>query len=156
MKVEQLRAAVATIFRRKGKHIMNEEEFLYEASIGLRWYTPSKAAIFLSNAKKFGLITANRDELRPSFDLDGDIEHIIKAPEELAEENQNPVVSIVDMICDRTGQPKSEVMSRVNRLKRELNLETQAAAVLIAAQHGIDVSPLAQAAADELLRSYRK
>ena len=45
-------------------------------------------------------------------------------------------------------------MARINRLKRELNIETQAASILVAAQQGIDVSGLAAAALEELMGSY--
>ncbi len=155
MNIDILKSSVAAIFRRKGKKYVTEEEFIFTASMELRWFPPAKAALFLKNAKRYGLLVSTREGLKPSFELDeGDISQVISPPVEAAEEGQNPVAAIVEIISSRSKQPKSEIMSRINRLKRELNLETQAAAVLIAAQSGIDVSALARSALDELLGSF--
>lgn len=155
MDSELLKSAVAAIFRRKGKRFISDEEFIFAASMELRWFPPAKAAAFLKSAKGYGMVVSSRDGLAPAFNLDDPaIGHIISAPASLLEEPKNPVAAIVDIICSRSGQTKSEVMGRINRLKRELNLETQAAAVLAASQSGIDVTALAQNALDELMESY--
>ena len=154
-KVELLKSSIAAIFRRKGKKYITDEEFIFAASMELRWFPPAKAAAFLKNAKRYGLVVASKEGLMPSFDPDGsDIVQIIEAPLEVAEEAQNPVAEIVDIIGSKTREPKSEIMARINKLKRELNIETQAASILVAAQNGIDVSGLAAAALEELMGSY--
>lgn len=157
MNVELLKSAVAAIFKRKGKKYVTEEEFIFAASMELRWFPPVKASIFMKNAKKYGLLAATKEGLTPTFRLeDADLSQVISSPQEVADETEspNPVATIVELVSQRTGQPKSEVLSRINRLKRELNLETQASAVLVASQSGLDVTQLAKNALDELIANY--
>lgn len=155
MNTDLLKSAVAAIFRRKGKKFVTEEEFIFAASMELRWFPPAKAALFLKNAKSYGMVASTRDGLTPTFPLDDQgIEQVISPPASVVEETQNPVATIVDIICSKTKQTKSEVMARINKLRRELNLETQASAVLVAAEAGIEVAALAQSALDELIESY--
>lgn len=157
MNTDNLKSSVAAIFRRKGKRHLTDEEFIYTASMELRWFPPAKAASFLRNAKIFGLVTSTTEGLTPTFSIeDSSLSQIISSPEEVAEETVDLVAAVVDMVSTSAKLPKSEILARINRLKKELNLETQASAILVAAQSGLDVETLAQGGLDELIRSYGK
>lgn len=157
MNTDNLKSSVAAIYRRKGKRYLTEEEFIYAASMELRWFTPAKAALFLRNAKIYGLLSSTTEGLTPTFSVDDStLSQVITSPAEVAEETVDVVAAVVDLVSTSAKLSKSEVMARINRLKKELNLETQASAILVAAQAGQEVETLAQGGLDELLKSYNK
>lgn len=157
MNTDLLRSAVAAIFRRKGKKYLTEEEFIFAASMELRWFPPARAASLLKNAKIYGMVSSTLEGLTPTFSIeDKNLSQVISPPADAAEEVVDLVATVLDLVSAVAKQPKSEVMARINRLKKELNIETQTSAILVAAQSGLDVEALAQGGLDELIRNYSK
>ncbi|MDH2905451.1 MAG: DUF2240 family protein [Methanomassiliicoccales archaeon] len=153
--IQALKTAVSAIFRRKGKKTITEEEFVFAASMELRWFPPDRAALFLRNAKRAGLILQKEGGICPSFDINSkDIKQVITPPLTIAEEPGDAAAEIVEAIASSLRLSKSEAMARVNRVRKELNLETAAAAVLVGLKEHLDMSEYAELALDEMRRNY--
>ncbi len=153
--VPSLKAAVSAIFRRKGKKTITEDEFMFAASMELRWFPPDKAAIFLQNAKRAALITKKEGGICPSFDVNSpDIRQVITPPASIAEESADVAVEIVGALASGLKLSRSEAMSRVNRMRRDLNLETAAAAVLVGLKENLDMTEFARLALEEQRLNY--
>ncbi len=155
--VKSLRAAVSAIFRRKGKKTITEEEFRFAASMELRWFPPDKAGMFLSNAKRAGLIEHKEGGICPTFDINSpDIKQVITPPPGIADEPGDVAAAVVDVVATSLKLSRSEVMARVNRVRKGMNLETAAAAVLVGLKENIDMTEFASLALDELRRNYHR
>lgn len=153
--MEALKSAVSAIFRRKGKKTITEDEFRFAASMELRWFPPDRAATFLENAKRAGLILQKDGGISPSFDINShDIKQVITPPASIADEPADAVGEIVEAIAFRLKLSKSEVMARVNRVRRDLNLETAAAAVLVGMAERLNMIEYAGLALEEMRRNY--
>lgn len=158
MNSELFKSAVATVFRRKGKTLLTEEEFLYTVSMELRWFKPNtEARKFLENARLLDLLRERDGYLHPSFSLDDrEIKPVINPPLELAQETTDIVSIVVSMLSSKLGLPGNEVLAQINRLKKEKNIETQAAAIELGLKHGLDVTMLASKALSEITRGYAR
>jgi hypothetical protein len=157
MNKELFKSAIATVFRRKGKTLLSEDEFVYAVSMELRWFNPSAARRLLENAKRYGLVTIRQGGITPSFSLeDRDLKPVVSPPSELAEEETDIVSTVVSELSSKLNVPRNELLAQINRLKREKNIETLAAAVEIALKNGMEVSHLAGLALQELARQYGK
>jgi hypothetical protein len=153
--MEALKSAVSAIFRRKGKKTITEEEFRFAASMELRWFPPDRAVAFLKNAKRAGLIMQKDGGISPSFDINShDIKQVITPPASIADEPADAVGEIVEAIATRLKLSKSEVMAKVNRVRRDLNLETAAAAVLVGMKKKLNMAEYAGLALEEMRRNY--
>ena len=68
--MEKLKQTITVLFRRKGKAKMSEKEFVFSASIDMRWFSPRSAQRLLDLALRLGLLTKRDGELTPNFGLD--------------------------------------------------------------------------------------
>ncbi|MCI0497425.1 MAG: DUF2240 family protein [Thermoplasmata archaeon] len=50
------------------------------------------------------------------------------------------LMEIVDRISDATGADRRAVMGRVNRLKREMQVDAEVVALVVASDDGVDVA----------------
>jgi len=65
------------------------------------------------------------------------------------------LIEIVDRIAGKTGSDRRSVMSRVNRLKKEMGIEPEVVALVIAAEEGIDLSDTYDRVDEEMLAKAR-
>ena len=152
---EKLREAVAAIYRRKGKKTLTEEEIKFACSMELRWFPPEKAEVFFHNAKTVRLLVAREQGYAPAFDVDDRrIRHVIKPDESIVLKDADLVSGIVEFIASSLKQSKSEVMGKINRMKKEMDIETAAAAILVGLKEGLEMGEFAGLALDELQHTY--
>ena len=69
MPEDDLRNGVALIFRRKAKDLLTEREFVFSASMDLRWFSYTDAMKFLELAISSGLIRREGKAITPTFDF---------------------------------------------------------------------------------------
>lgn len=142
MGMSELQRSIALLFRRKGKEILTEKEFVFSASMDLRWFSPKEAQKLLDFGISGGYLQKKNGNIIPTFDtsvievpLDykpgKDIfEHIPRKPQDLFSE-------IVDKIVKTKSVPKREVVSRVNKKQELLGIDVEPAALLVASDYGL-------------------
>jgi hypothetical protein len=152
---EKLKEAVAAIYRRKGKRTLSGDEIKFTCSMELRWFPPEKAEVFFHNARAAGLLVSREGGYAPAFDVDDRrIKHVIKPDDSIARGSADLVTEIVEFIASSLKQSRSEVLGKINRMKKEMDIETPAAAVLAGLREGLDMKDFALLALDELRRIY--
>ena len=52
------------------------------------------------------------------------------------------LIDIADRIAEHIGSDRRSVMGRINRMKRELAIEAEVVALIVAVEEGMDVSDL--------------
>jgi len=142
MGMSELQRSIALLFRRKGKEILTEKEFVFSASMDLRWFSPKEAQKLLDFGITGGYLQKKNGNIVPTFDtsiievpLDykpgKDIfEHVQKKPQDLFSE-------IVEKIVKTKSVPKREVVSRVNKKQELLGIDVEPAALLVASDYGL-------------------
>lgn len=141
---QELKKAVALLFRRKGKDALSEKEFALQISMDLRWFSPTEAALLLENAKTAGFVVVGNAGLSPSFDVD-DVEISLdffpsKAVLEANRDEKPVFLRIVEALSEECGLAKAELMAEINRKKEKLRAEIEVAALFVAAERGVDLS----------------
>ena len=66
--ISEIEVALAQLFRKKGKSSLTEKEFVFAASLDLRWFTPKDAQKFLDISMDSELLTLDGDKVKPTFD----------------------------------------------------------------------------------------
>jgi len=61
------------------------------------------------------------------------------------------LIDIADRIAEHTGSDRRTVMGRVNRMKRELSIEAEVVALIVALEEGMDVSGMVEDVDRELV-----
>lgn len=151
---KDLMKCLTIIFRQKGKEVLSEQEFVYAASMDLRWFPPKDAQRLLDLAMKEGLLKMSHGMLSPTFELsEKGLEIDYRPPEGLlkAETKQDKTdlfIETVNKIVSGAKLPKKEVVSRINKARERMNLDIEVAALVVARSLEIDVAteiPLVEA-----------
>jgi hypothetical protein len=144
MGMSDLQRSIALLFRRKGKELLTEKEFVFSASMDLRWFSPKEAQRLLDVGITGGYLQKKNGNIVPTFDtslievpLDykpgKDIfEHVPNKPRDFFSE-------IVDKIVKTKSVPKREVVSRVNKKQELLGIDVEPAALLVASDYGLSM-----------------
>ena len=153
-----LENAIAAVFKAKGLASVPEKEFVMFVSMTKRWLTPAEAQRLLDAGLAAKLLRRDGGDVAPTFDPAAveippgyapDKKMLVQA----APEGLFPV--LVRKLCDATRMSRREVVAIVNRKQEEANVEIEVAAMLVAAEHGIQVSEYAGQARAEILERYR-
>src|SRR5436305_15101761 len=67
--MEELRDAIALLFKRKGRDELSEREFVLSASMDLRWLPPRDAQRLLQIGLETKLLESHDGTRRPAFDV---------------------------------------------------------------------------------------
>jgi hypothetical protein len=152
-----LQRSIALLFRRKGKDFLTEKEFVFSASMDLRWFSPKDAQRLLDLGITGGYLQKKNGNIVPTFDTT-----LIEVPldykpgkeifEHLPKRDQDFFSEIVEKIVKTKSVPKREVVSRVNRKQELLGIDVEPAALLVASDYGICVeNSFIERAASEIL-----
>src|SRR5947208_3733149 len=142
--MEELRDAIALLFKRKGRDELSERECVLSASMDLRWFPPRDAQRLLQIGLETKLLESHDGTIRPGFDV-SKVEvprdyvpttAILSTPTP-AEEDL--FVRIVDGIAAKTGMDRKAVIRRRNEVQEKMNVEVEAAALIEERQSGGDV-----------------
>lgn len=142
MGMSELQRSIALLFRRKGKEILTEKEFVFSASMDLRWFSPKEAQKLLDFGISGGYLQKKNGNIIPTFDTS-----VIEVPldykpgkdifEHIPRKSQDLFSEIVDKIVKTKSVPKREVVSRVNKKQELLGIDVEPAALLVASDYGL-------------------
>lgn len=151
MPEDDLKNGVALIFRRKAKDLLTEREFVFSASMDLRWFSYTDAMKFLELAISSGLIRREGKAITPTFDFRKlELPTAFKPSAELVKEKagagpgqgkETMFIRLVDGIAKKTGQDRSTVISRINRKREMVRVDAEVLALLVAKEVGLDIDP---------------
>lgn len=156
--MSELQKSIAALYRIKGKDTLTEREFVFSASMDLRWFNARDAQKLLDAGLTGGYLERRNGSLLPTFDFTNlDIPVDYKPTKEVFEESIRPsrdlFSEIVDKIVRAKSVPKREVVSKVNRKQELLGIDVEPAVLLVASDYGISLeNSYIQRATAEILR----
>ena len=144
--MEELRDAIALLFKRKGRDELSEREFVLSASMDLHWFPPRDALRLLQIGLETKLLESKDGTIRPVFDVSSvevprdfvPTASILAMPTPVEEDL---FVRIVDRIASKTEMDRKAVIGRVNEVQEKMDVEVEVAALIAAHQAGVDVAP---------------
>ncbi|UCE80920.1 MAG: DUF2240 family protein [Methanobacteriota archaeon] len=160
--MSELQRSIAVLFRRKGKEALTEREFVFSASMDLRWFSPKEAQKMMDAGLAGGHLRKVDGNLLPTFDF-GKVDVPIDyrpTPEMLKEApkkiSRDLFSEIIDRISESRSVSKREVVSRVNKKQEMLGIDVEPAALLVACDYGIDMDGayIERAASEVLSRDF--
>src|SRR5947208_9130127 len=115
--MEELRNAIALVFKRKGRDSLSEREFVLSASMDLRWFPPRDAQRLLQVGLETKLLESRDGTIRPVFDVSAvevprdyvPTTAILAIPTPVEEDL---VLVAVDETCHKGGIDRSECICR--------------------------------------------
>ena len=143
--MDELRDAIALLFKRKGRDELSEREFVLSASMDLRWFPPRDAQRLLQLGLETKLLESHEGTIRPAFNV-SEVEvprdytptaAILETPTPASEDI---FVRIVDAIAAKTGSDRKAVIALVNGVQERMDVEVEVAALVAARQAGVDVT----------------
>lgn len=143
--MDDLRNAIALLFRRKGRGELSEKEFVLSASMDLRWFPPRDAQRLLQRGLDANLLASDAGVIRPTFDVAAvDVPRDFAPGPSALDAPPGPgdlFVRIVDAIAGRSGSDRRSVISSVNAVQERMDVELEVAALIAAHRAGVDVGP---------------
>ena len=142
--MSELRKSIAVLYKSKGREELTEKEFVFSASMDLRWFSPKEAQKLMEAGLSGGLLERRNGSLVPTFDYSGitvpiDYKPPKAALEEGAKKNTDLFTEIVERIVRAKSVPKREVVSRVNKEQEMLGIDIEPAALLVASSYGLQL-----------------
>jgi hypothetical protein len=150
-----LETCLALLFKRKGKNVLSEKEFVFSASMDFRWFSPKEAQALLETGLKRGLLEQTEGFVKPTFDYKNiEIPVNFKPCKDILKEVEpEPSVfaEILEATAKATGQKKRDIVARVNRTQDRLGVDIEVAALAVAKDAGVDISPFVEKVRKEVL-----
>lgn len=156
--MSEVERSIAVLFRRKGKEVLTEKEFVFSASMDLRWFSPKDAQKLLDAGLTTGLLKRVDGNLLPTFDfsnIDVPIDYkptveSLKAAQ--VKRSRDLFSEIVETISRSMSVSKREIVSKVNKKQELMGIDIEPAALLVAGDYGVDVdNAFIERAASEVL-----
>lgn len=156
--MDDLRNAIALLFRRKGSDEMSEREFVLSASMDLRWFPPRDAQRMLQLAVDQDLLRSAGGILRPAFNLDAvdvprDFVPTAKILDVAAPASEQAFVAIVDALASATRSDRRTVIASINAIQEKMDVDVEVAALVAAYRAGLDVGRFLPSVAARLRRA---
>ena len=142
--MSELQKSIAVLYKSKGREELTEKEFVFSASMDLRWFSPKDAQKLMDAGLSGGFLERRNGSLVPTFDYMGvtvpvDYKPPKAALEEGAKKNTDLFTEIVEAIVKAKSVPKREVVSKVNKEQEMLGIDIEPAALLVASSYGIRI-----------------
>jgi hypothetical protein len=149
-----IETCLALLFKRKGKNILSEKEFVFSASMDFRWFSPKEAQALLEMGIKRGLLERTDGMVKPAFDYKTmEIPVNYRPCRDILKEVEQDV-SLFSLILDEmaraSGQKKRDLVAKVNKLQDRLGVDIEVAAIALAKDMGLDVSPYVEKARKDI------
>lgn len=156
--MDDLRNAIALLFRRKGSDEMSEREFVLSASMDLRWFPPRDAQRMLQLAVDQDLLHSAGGVLRPAFSLEAvdvprDFVPTAKILDVAAPAAEEVFVAIVDALASATRSDRRAVIASINAIQERMDVAVEVAALVAAYRAGLDVGRFLPSVAARLRRA---
>lgn len=135
---------VSMPFKRKGKEVLNENEFILALSIDLKWFSPEVAKSILTGAEKAGLVKKDGGNVFPEFDISSvQIPSGFK-PDSSIFQKKSLFDRIIEKIMLGTGMEKRNVVALINKKNEDLYkmVEIEVSAILVALEQGVEAHDL--------------
>ena len=151
-----LKQVLALVFKRKGKGILSDNEFVFSASIDFRWYTPKEAQQILDMGLNSGLLERTNGFIKPTFDYKKvDIPLDFHPGKEvlvsLETEVEGPLFPrMLDSIAKNCRMGRREVVSRINKVQERLCVDIEVAALVVARDLGMVIDTMIPPVRDEI------
>ena len=158
--MSEIEVALAQLFRKKGKSALTEKEFVFAASLDLRWFTPKEAQKFLDISVESELLAQDGDKIKPTFDYKNmEIPKGYAPTTELLQSSVKPkgiFLKIVDQISTEKDVPSKDIISAVNQTQDRMNVAVEVAALIVARQYGVDISEYIDQVEEDIGTRYKK
>lgn len=162
--MEEIRQAVAFLFRRSAESEIGEEDLARQASLDLHWFSPKDARRFLEVARALGHLKAGGKPgtVAPAFDpaavdlpLDFRIDAaaLSRAPSPTPLPRSGVAEDLVAAAASHSGVSPEKVWQDVRGKADDKLLELSVAAALVAREAGVDLAPYFPRIRDELRRA---
>ncbi len=156
--MEELKRTISLLFKRKGSSQMTEKEFVFSASMDLRWFPPRDSQKLLDVAIARGAVTLKDGQITPSFDVASvDIpldfaptKSVLDMPAE-----EDSFSSMLDHILAATDVDKKEVVSRINSLQEKMGVDIEVAGLLVGESLEVDMSGFVEQIEKDILDRMR-
>ena len=151
-----LETCLALLFKRKGKNLLSEKEFVFSASMDFRWFSPKEAQVLLETGLGRGLLERMDGMVKPTFDYKTvEIPVNYRPCKDILKEVE-PEVSLFSQLLDdiskATGQKKRELVARANKVQDRLGVDIEVASLALARDLGLDVAPYLDRVKKEVLQ----
>lgn len=142
--MEELKKTIALLFKRKGSPILTEKEFIFSASMDLRWFPPKEAQKLLQVGVDAQLLILENGKVRPNFDISQIEIPLDFVPTEdmfkVEPKKEDLFLRILDKISKEAGKERKVLISRINEIQERMELEIEVAALLAGKEFGVDLS----------------
>ncbi len=156
----EIEQALAQIFRKKGKASLTEKEFVFAASLDLRWFTPKEAQKLLDIGLEGQLLTMDGGKVSPNFDhLATDTPPgFAPSPEVLrtAVQPKGIFLKLVDEITSKEEMPRKEAISLINNTQDRMDVDIEVAALVVAHSLEIDITQYLDGVEEDIAARYKK
>ncbi len=151
--MEGLKKTIAVLFRRKGKEILTEKEFVFSASIDMRWFSPKAAQRLLDLSLSLNLLSKNNGELRPNFDIDSvSVPMDFKPGEDVFQAKAEDLFSDMMARLGQSSLKREELMKRLDDYALKFGIEREVAAFMLGKELEIDLEDLSSRVEDEVAK----
>jgi hypothetical protein len=158
--MKELEAAIAQVFRKKGKASMSEKDFVFAVSLDLRWMTPKEAQRLLEIGLQSELLVMEGGLVKPTFDYRMlDIPRGYAPAPDILQKGAQPkglLMKMVDVISAKTSLPAQEIISRVNSTQDRMGVDVEVAALIVAGSLGADLSGYMDTLEEEIGKRYKR
>lgn len=122
---------------------MSEREFVFSASMDLRWFPPKDSQKLLDVATSRGIVSLEDGLVSPSFDVSKvDIplgftpsSAVLELPPE-----EDLFSKILEYMLTHLDRERKDVISRINAIQERMGVEIEIAALLAGEEQGLDMS----------------
>ncbi len=153
--MEEVKKAIAFLFKRKGRDSMLEKDFVMSASMDLGWFPPREAQRLMQLGLDSKLLQASDGKLRPAFDISViDVPLDYTPPSTLLQAavvSPNMFARILERIAAETKLERRQVVSMINSAQDKLDVEAEVAALIVGMDMGIDISDLLEDTEKEII-----
>jgi len=150
-----METCLGLLFKRKGKNILSEKEFVFAASMDFRWFSPREAQVLLELGIRRGLLERTDGFVKPTFDYrQMDVPVNFKPCKDILRDIEPDVSTfsqILDAIAKATGQKKRDIVARVNKMQDRMAVDIEVAALAVAKEEGMDIAPFVEKVRKEVL-----
>lgn len=125
---------------------MTEKEFLFGASIDLHWFPYPEAQKMLDMAKSTRLVKVEAGQLKPTFDVGSVDIPVGFSPHKdmfknMATGKDEGLFPRLLKEAEAHGMKRRDFISQCNRIQDHMDVDVEAASLLILKDKGVDVEP---------------
>ena len=144
-----LEIAVVVPFRQEGTDRLGEGEFVVALSLDRDWFSPDQAKRLVDIAQGRGLLVEEDGGLHAQFDP-ADVEVPEEfVPDESILREQSTFERVLEALIG-AGVEKRDAVAAINDRQRRLGVANEAAAILVACEHGVELDGIAERARSDL------